>query len=250
MNDHKHKGDSMNRKNTQTYQMLTHVVDFGTRNVSLFPEDTGAKKLLETLTTGVETLSQQAGIWMAAKTALRNGRTAKEASRENLKNYLERAAQLSRALHSDRLQLPANPTDQNLIDSGNGFLLEAESMKKEFVELGLSATFAADLETAVRTFKKSIQDVRDATGRCSGSLRKWNETLGQTLDALGRFDILVSNALGNDPASLTSYAIARAIRRVGGRKAVATTPSIKAEPTLPEIEEPGPATTTAPAVAA
>jgi hypothetical protein len=231
----------MNRKNTQTYQMLTHVVDFGNRNVSLFPEDTGAKKILETLTTGVETLSQQAGVWMAAKTALRNGRTAKDASRESLKNYLTRAAQLSRALHSDKLQLPASPTDQNLIDSGNGFLLEAESMKKEFVEHGLSATFAADLEAAVRTFEKSIQDVRDATGRRSASLRKWNETLGETLDALGRFDILVSNALEKDHAALTSYAIARAIRRVGVRKA---------EGTSPTTEEPAPATTPVIAAAA
>jgi hypothetical protein len=40
-------------------------------------------------------------------------------------------------------------------------------MKKEFLEYGL-ATFAADLEVAVRTFEKSIQDVRDATGRRSG----------------------------------------------------------------------------------
>jgi hypothetical protein len=231
----------MKRTNTQTYQMLTHVVDFGTRNVNLFPSDTGAKKILETLAAGVETLSQQAGVWTASKTALRNGRTAKDASRESLKNYLTRAAQLSRALHSDKLQLPASPTDQNLIDSGNGFLLEAESLKKEFVEHGLSATFAADLEAAVRTFEKSIQDVRDATGRRSASLRKWNETLGETLDALSRFDILVSNALEKDHAALTSYAIARAIRRVGGRKAEGT-------PTT--TEEPAPAATTVIAAAA
>jgi hypothetical protein len=220
----------MKRKNTQTYQMLTHVVDFGTRNVSLFPTDTGAKKLLETLATGVETLSQQAGIWMASKTAVRNSRTAKDTSRESLKNYLTRAARLSRTLHSDKLQLPASPTDQNLIDSGNGFLFEAESMKKEFVELGLSATFATDLEDAVRTFEKSIQDVRDATGRRSASLRKWNETLEETLDALARFDIVVSNVFENDHAALASYAIARAIRRVGVRKAAGPPPAADPAP--------------------
>jgi hypothetical protein len=178
----------------------------------------------------VETLSQQAGIWMVSKTALRTARTGKDASRESLKNYLARAAQLSRALHSDKFQLPASPTDQNLIDSGNGFLLEAESMKKEFVELGLSATFAADLEAAVRTFEKSIQDFRDATGRRSASLRKWNETLQETLDALARFDVLVSNALENDHAALASYAIARAVRRVGGRKAAGTSPAADPAP--------------------
>jgi len=229
----------MNRRNTQTYQMLTHVVDFGMRNVSLFPRDSGAKKLLETLGTGVETLSQEAGIWMASKTALRIGRAAKEASRANLKNRLMRAVQLSRALHRDKLQLPEKPTDQNLIDIGNGFLLEADSMKEEFVEHGLSATFAADLEAAIGSFEKSIQDVRNATARRSASLRKWNGTLEETLDALGRFDVLVSNALENDHASLVSYAIARAVRRIGGRKAEGTSPT----------EEPDPATTVTAAAA-
>jgi hypothetical protein len=74
---------------------------------------------------------------------------------------------------------------------GGGFLLEAESMKRNSWKYGLSVTFEADLEVAVRTFEKAIQDVRDATGRRSSSLRKWNESLGQTLDALGRLDILV-----------------------------------------------------------
>jgi hypothetical protein len=238
----------MKRKDTQTYQMLTHVVDFGTRNVNLFASDTGAKTILETLATGVETLSRQSGAWMASKTALRNGRTAKDAARESLKNYLTRAAQLSRALHSDKLQFPASPTNQNLIDSGKGFLLEADSMKKEFVEHGLSATFVSDLEAAVRNLEKSIQDCRDATGRRSASLRKWDDTLGETLDALGRFDILVSNALENDPAALTSYAIARTIRRAGGRKAAGT-----AAPTpdpVPATTDPAPVITTATVVAA
>jgi hypothetical protein len=220
----------MNRKNTQTYQMLTHVVDFGTRNVGLFPKTSGATKLLETLGAGVETLSEQSGILIASATALRNGRTVKDVSRESLKNYLVRAGQLSRALHFDKLQLPASPTDQNLIDSGNGFLLEAESMKKEFVEYGLSARFAADLEAAVRSFQKSIQDFRDAKGRRSASLQKWNETLEQTLDALGRFDVLVSNALESDHAALASYAIARAVRRVGGRKAAGPAPAADPAP--------------------
>jgi len=237
----------MKRKNTQTYQMLTHVVDFGTRNVSLFPTDTGAKKLLETLATGVETLSQQAGIWTASKTAVRHSRTAKDTSRESLKNYLTRAAQLSRALHRDKLQLPASPSDQNLIDSGKGFLLEADSMKKEFVEHGLSATFTSDLEAAVRNLEKSIQDCRDATGRRSASLTKWNETLGETLDALGRFDILVSNALEHDHAALTSYAIARTVRRVGGRKPAGTAPT--PDP-VPATSDPAPITTTITAAAA
>jgi len=222
----------MNRKSTQMYQMLTHVVDFGTRNVGLFPEDSGAKKLLETLGTGVETLSQQAGIWMASKTALRKGRAVKDASRDKLKDRLMRAGQLSRALHTDKLQLPVKPTDQNLIDHAKGFLLEAESMNKEFVEHGLSATFAGDLEGAILSFEKSIQDFRDAEGRRSASLKKWSQTLEETLDALGRFDILVSNALEYDHAALVSYGIARAVRRVGVRKAQETAPTEEPAPAM------------------
>ena len=214
----------MNRNDTQTYQMLTRVADFGTKNVSSFPKTSGAARLLDGLENGLKTMSEAGGIYVAAKTAMRNGRTAKEACRENLKSYLSRAAQLSRVLHTDKLQLPANATDQFLIDCGKGFLLEAESMKKDFVEHGLSAKFAEEVTAAIEDFEKTILDYGEARGRRSASYKKWQETLEETLDILGRFDFLVTNAFENDSAALASYAVARSIRRVGGRKAVGTTP--------------------------
>ena len=159
----------MNRNDTQTYQMLTRVADFGTKNVSSFPKTSGAARLLDGLENGLKTMSEAGGIYVAAKTAMRNGRTAKEACRENLKSYLSRAAQLSRVLHTDKLQLPANATDQFLIDCGKGFLLEAESMKKDFVEHGLSAKFAEEVTAAIEDFEKTILDYGEARGRRSAS---------------------------------------------------------------------------------
>ena len=125
---------------------------------------------------------------------------------------------------TDKLQLPANATDQFLIDCGKGFLLEAESMKKDFIEHGLSAKFAEEVAAAIEDFEKTILDYGEARGRRSASYKKWHETLEETLDILGRFDFLVTNAFENDSAALASYAVARSIRRVGGRKAVGTTP--------------------------
>ena len=113
-------------------------------------------------------------------------------------------------------------------------------MKKDFVEHGLSAKFAEQVAAAIEDFEKTILDYGEARGRRSASYKKWHETLEETLDILGRFDFLVTNAFENDSAALASYAVARSIRRVGGRKAVRTTPP---------AAEPAPAPAAATAVA-
>ena len=65
----------MNRKNSQTYEVLTRVVDLGTRNVSLFPENSAIAELLETLESGRKTLAEQDAIRASADTKVRVGRT-------------------------------------------------------------------------------------------------------------------------------------------------------------------------------
>jgi len=58
----------MNRNDTQTYQMLTRVADFGTKNVSSFPKTSGAARLLDGLENGLKTMSEAGGIGNAKRT--------------------------------------------------------------------------------------------------------------------------------------------------------------------------------------
>ncbi len=239
----------MNRKDTQTYQMLTHVVDFGTRNVGLFPKTSAAAGILKTLEKGVATLSDQAGIWVAAKSETTTAYASRVASRETLKDLLSRAAQLSLVLQTTPIRLPNNVTDQQLIDAGRGFLRTGGPTTQDYVDHGLSATFADDLVAAIQDLEKGIQDCRDAKGRRMAVLEKWLTLLQESMNTLFRFDVLVSNTLKDDRAAMASYALARAVRRVGGHKVSAASPPTATPAPVPE-EAPTPAPATASEVAA
>src|SRR5438552_2640586 len=134
----------MKRSIVRMYQRLTHMVDFITRNVGKFPKAAGVASLLKALESVVATLSEQAGILVATQTATRQAIAAKREARENLKMYTSRALQLSRILHTDSIKLPGNASDQQVIDAGKGFLRDTDSMKKEFIDHGLSGKFAEE----------------------------------------------------------------------------------------------------------
>jgi hypothetical protein len=51
----------MNRKN-ESHQMLTRMVSFGHRMISLFPKTSLITDLLKSLESGVDTLSEEAAI--------------------------------------------------------------------------------------------------------------------------------------------------------------------------------------------
>jgi hypothetical protein len=208
----------MNRNNSRTYQMLTHVVDFGKRNVSGLHENSEVLNILNMLETAVAILSKQAGIWVAAQTATRNGLAAKQDARENLKKYVFRAVRLSRVLEVDTVQVPGNASDGRLIVSGKAFLLLADSVKKNFVEHGLPGNFDKELASAVQDFEHAIQDHRDARGRVAATRETWKGALREAMKAVAHVDFLVANIFENDPAMLQAYAIARALPQAGRKK--------------------------------
>jgi hypothetical protein len=82
----------MERKYTQTYSMLTRVVNFTTQNVGLFPKNSAASKILEALDSDVTQLSEQAGAQVSAEAAIRISRKARNPARETLKSILVLAA--------------------------------------------------------------------------------------------------------------------------------------------------------------
>src|SRR5262245_58795 len=106
----------MNRKNN--YQMLTRVVDFLTRNVSLFPKSSAATEMLGKLESGVKTLSEAAAARKSAEAAMREAHTARATSRDHAKDVISRAGLVARALGNDKVRLPSKGTEQELIDVG------------------------------------------------------------------------------------------------------------------------------------
>ncbi len=213
----------MNRKNT-TFEMLTRVADFANRSVSLFPRSSSVSDLLETLESGVKVLSEEASNRLSAEATIRTTQTAKEAARNALKAYLLQAGRVSRALHSPDIKLPVNPSDHTLIDSANRVAQGADSMKKDFIELGLPK-FAESVSAVVDDLKKAAREQAQAKAERSAAIQRWNTVMASTQDALRRFDVLVANVFKGDSGKLASYASARAIPHVRARKVAGTPPA-------------------------
>src|SRR4051812_2880183 len=102
----------MNRKNTQSYQMLARVTEFARANVGLFPKDSAAAEIIEALESGVSELSEKAGKRISAQTAMRVSGNARTAAKGKLRGYLTRASWISAAMKSGKVQTPSDRREQ------------------------------------------------------------------------------------------------------------------------------------------
>jgi hypothetical protein len=207
----------MNRKNSQFYEVLTRAVDFGTRNVSLFPGNSAIAELLETLESGRKTLAEQDAIRVSADTNVRIGRTVQDEARETLKGYILKAGQLSKITHSDNIRVPANSTRRALIEAANAFIRNAGSMKKDFVALGLPENFPEVIRGAVEELESANLEYSKAKALKSQAMERFAIAKEEAVEALHRFDILARNVLENNPGALASYESARTIEHTRGR---------------------------------
>src|SRR6266705_2146900 len=81
---HSPKEVPMNRKNMQSYQMLTRTVEFATNHVGLFPKNSAAAEILDTMKSGVSELSGKGSTRVSAESAMRISGNARTAAREEL----------------------------------------------------------------------------------------------------------------------------------------------------------------------
>jgi hypothetical protein len=217
----------MNRKQTQTYQMLTRVVDFGTANVNLFPNNSAAGGILKDLGTQVEKLTEAATTRVSADRDLRAGSAARDTARTKLSNGLSHAAQISNALDTNTLELPAIRTDQALIQSAHAFAFAVKPVARDFIRHGLDPEVVA---TAVDELEAAIAARNTAKTKRSAAIGEWNKTLEEALGVLHRLDA-IARTLEDNPGPMAAYETARVIDHTGRRKALKP-PAV--EPATPE----------------
>lgn len=81
--------------------------------------------------------------------------------------------------------------------------------------------FIAALNAAVIELQRAMQAKSSSKGAHSGSIASFNETLRQATVDLKRLDALVKNSLGNDPAIMAAWRIARRVSHSGTTAKVA-----------------------------
>ncbi len=219
----------MNTQETKTFEMLTHVADFGAKNVSLFPKITSAAEIVKTLKSGVQKLSDGTTARVSAERAVRTSGSARARARAKLRTCLSRAYQIARALDIGEFRFPVRETEQAIIGACNSFVADIESMKTDFLKHGLPPN---DVSSAVENLKEAILNHTAAKETRSAAVKEWRKDMRETLAALRRFDALVSIVLADKPGAMASYSIARSIPSARTRK---TAPAVSSNPSPPPV---------------
>ena len=225
----------MNRRENETFEMVTRTGEFLTTNVDRFPKASAATEIAAALEAGVKTLNDEARNIASAEIALRSSGSVRSTARENLIIMLGHVSTIGEALNSTKFSLPARRSDRTLIDTGRAFAVEAEPLAEEFAKHGISIKA---IRAAVNALEEAIRSGANARAARKAGREKWTATLEEALLNAKRLDVLVETTI-TDPGPLAAYVAARTVRHVGGRKA---TENSATEATPPSAATPAPVT--------
>ena len=220
---------------TRRYVMFTRVRDFGEAHRDLFPESSEGGQAFATVDATVAKLGTHA---RSKLSSTREGRQAKVAAREALRDRLDAIMRTARAIaeqtpgFDDPFRLPRKQDDESLLLACPLLLDEAEARKARFVGHGLSETFVTDLKALIDRYEQAVRSVAAARQRTRVARTGMVAAQLAGLAAIRQLDVIVANQLERDPEALAHWEEARKVDYSSRRRAAA----------VPEVEPDSPAT--------
>ena len=147
-------------------EMFIRVRQFGVDNVADFPAGSIGATQFAAINTVINEVEQFAGDQAASSGDARQLFVNKDTARENLREEMFEISRTARAMIYQfdgidvKFRMPRSQSDQNLLAAARGFYDDSEKYETDFQAYGLSATFRADLQTAIKAFENSL----DPTG--------------------------------------------------------------------------------------
>jgi hypothetical protein len=114
--------------------------------------------------------------------------------------------------------MPRRTSDLALITAARAFIREGEALSHQWVPLGLPESSIADLQQAVATLERAIDDRRQGRIGQTASRIGLRDALKRGFDAASDLDVIVSNT-SLDPVVL---AVWRESRRVNSKSVAVT----------------------------
>jgi len=236
---------------TRRYAMFTRVRDFGEAHRDLFPESSEGGQTFATIGAVVARLAAHT---RAKLSGTHDGRQAKGASREALRERLDAVARTARAIaektpgFDDAFHLPRKQDDESLLLACPMFVEEAEAKKERLVGHGLSETFVTDLKVLVDQFEQAVRSVSAAKERTKVARKGIAAAQRDGLAAIRQLDVIVVNQLEHDPEALDHWREVRRIEYLNRRRGAAAPVDNQVPPAVPSA--PSPAATTTPSTSA
>jgi hypothetical protein len=221
---------------TRRYAMLARVRDFGEVHRDLFPESSEGGQAFATVAAAVAQLATHT---RSKLTSTRDGRQAKVAAREALRDRLDAIMRTARVIaektpgFDDPFHLPRKQDDESLLLACPLFLDEAEAKKERFVGHGLPATFVTDLKVLVDHFMEAVRSVATAKERTKVARKGIAAAQLSGLAAVRQLDVIVVNQLERNPEAMAHWEEARRIEYVIRRRGPAT-PDDSVPPAAPQ----------------
>lgn len=221
----------MDRRERSKYEVLARLNEFGREHRALFPDSTVAGEAFAQVAQAVAAIDAHA---TAKPVAAQNGRSAKIAARAALRAAMSNIARAARTLAADDkrralLRMPARKSDAVLLHAAPTFAEQAEPVQAEFIKLGLSRTFVADLREATDRLAAEVNERRIGRRHVTEAQRGITHALMEGFSAVRQLDVLVPHALKDHPEALAGWQRDRRLvgtsrRRLGAAPVDATAP--------------------------
>jgi hypothetical protein len=218
--------------------MFARVRDFGEVHRDLFPESSEGGQAFATVAAAVAKLGAHT---RSKLSGTHDGRQAKVAAREALRDRLDAIARTARAIaeqtpgFDDPFHLPRKQDDESLLLACPMFLDEAEAKKARFVGHGFSETFVTDLKVFVDRFEQAVRSVSSAKERTKVARKGIVAAQLSGFAAIRQLDVIVRNQLEHDPEALDHWEEARKVEYLNRRRVAAAPDEEKAPPVAPQV---------------
>jgi hypothetical protein len=225
----------MKKSEGRILETLVRVRQHGLARASVFPDGARARKLYEDVDAAVAKMerhaTQQTIHAHAAKEKTAQNRAADKALRRLMEAVSRTARTMSRRVPGleEKFRLPSNKDRLTWLAAGRAFAKEAEPIKDEFIQRGLSADFVEDLKARVA----AVEQLTD--GRAQQSAGRVASTAGvaeaaeEGLAAVRELDVIMRNVYADSPTELAEWESASRVERPA-RRAQTKAPPAQPDP--------------------
>jgi len=235
----------MTKSELVRYEMLLRVRDFGAAHRELFPESSDGANALATVAQATAEIGAQT---TNKQITASHGREAMAVARARVLERMETIARTARGLQKvpgpgyQPLRITGRMSHTVLSTTARTFLREAEVQREALTRLGLPPACIADLHEAADAFEAAQLERRNGLAGTAVARKAIAEAITSGLTAVRTLDIVVGNALENNPALAEGWKRVRRLGKVrtrtGNDETVeAVTPAAPVAATTPAAEE-------------
>jgi hypothetical protein len=210
----------MNQQVTSLTSAFKTTAAFGVKYATDFPAASMGGQQFALVSAAVTQTSGLGAAQVSGKDSAHSSVMSKVAGRFHLHDDLlgicgaaHSLALLGTAGLNGKFHMPRSGGDQALLNSARAFATDAVPFSAQFISLGLSATFLAQLGADITAFEAAISAKGAGVGAQAGATGGLESTAHQAAIALHVLKTIVPNTYRNNPSRLAEWATASHVEK-------------------------------------